>query len=293
MTRPETEDVVEEAVLLVPQLVGIDTDPVHSRCDVDEVLVELAGEVLVYRVLDGELQGDGQHVETEHRHPARPVRLLQRLPRRERRAAVEDADIVQAEESALEHVVPECVLLVDPPGEVHEELVELPLQEGPVTRPARGLLHDVHLPGGAAVNRRVHVTEVPLVGGDLSAGVQVHLVGDQLQLVLGEIEVDAGKDDAVKREIPGGKPRVFPLVGHRDDVGTLEVEPLPVAGRRAPLAVGRKDLLVEPFVHGVVIELLRPQHPRKRLAHHRAAVGGDLGGDDARVEGVGLTQAFL
>ncbi|MDC4224173.1 MAG: hypothetical protein MPW15_08085 [Candidatus Manganitrophus sp.] len=55
-------------------------------------------------------------------------------------AAVEDADVVEAEEAALEDVPALGVLAVHPPGEVEHQLVEHPLQEGQVALPAQALV---------------------------------------------------------------------------------------------------------------------------------------------------------
>ena len=44
-------------------------------------------------------------------------------------AAVDDGDVVEAEEAALEDVVALAVDLVDPPGEVDQQLVEAALEE--------------------------------------------------------------------------------------------------------------------------------------------------------------------
>ena len=57
----------------------------------------------------------------------------------QRCAAVEDADVVEAEEAALEDVVAVGVLAVDPPGEVEQQLVEDALQEGAVALPVIAL----------------------------------------------------------------------------------------------------------------------------------------------------------
>ena len=76
-----------------------------------------------------ELDGDLEHVLAEQRHPGRAVRLLQIAAGRQRRAAVEDADVVEAEEAALEDVLAEAVLAVHPPGEVQQQLVERRLEE--------------------------------------------------------------------------------------------------------------------------------------------------------------------
>ena len=53
---------------------------------------------------------------------------------------IEHADVVEAEEAALEHVLAEAVLAVDPPGEVQHQLVERRFEEFEVHFAAEGLL---------------------------------------------------------------------------------------------------------------------------------------------------------
>ena len=123
----EPQHVVVEAVLLVPHAVL--ARAVHGGGDVGEVLDELEDHVLVGAVVGGELDRELQHVLAEEGHPRRAVRLLEVAAGGQRGAAVEDADVVEAEEAALEHVLAEAVLAVDPPGEVQHELVEGRLEE--------------------------------------------------------------------------------------------------------------------------------------------------------------------
>ena len=86
-------------------------------------------------------------------------------------------------------------------------------------------------------------------------------------------------------QVPGGEPRVLPLVGHGEDVGVVEMSPvrvaavLPLRGWR-----GLAGIALQPVAHDVVVELLRPEHARERLAHHVAGVGGERLRDDASVE---------
>ncbi len=89
-------------------------------------------------------------------------------------------------------------------------------------------LDPVHLPGRPAEQRRVHVVEVPLVGGELPADVLVAGVAHQQQLRLGELRVDVGHGHAVKGEVPRGVPRILPGVRHQDHVGVAQRLPLPV-----------------------------------------------------------------
>ena len=100
----QPQQVVEEAVLLVPHLVVMLADAVHRVGDPHEVLDELEGDLLVHRVVLGEDQRHLEHALAVERHPRRPVRLLERPARRQLRAAVEDADVVEPEEAAGEHV---------------------------------------------------------------------------------------------------------------------------------------------------------------------------------------------
>ena len=89
--------------------------------------------------MDGELPCEFQHVLAEEGHPGRAVRLLEVAAGGERGAAVEDADVVEAEEAPLEDVLAEPVFAVHPPGEVQQELIERPLEEIQVYVAAQGL----------------------------------------------------------------------------------------------------------------------------------------------------------
>ena len=134
----EAQQVVVEAVLLVPHAVR--SGPVHARGDIVEVLDKLHDHVLVDGVVGGEFHGEFQHVLAEEGHPGRAVRLLQVAAGGERGAAVEDADVVEAEEPPLEDVLAEAVLAVHPPGEVQHQLVERRPEEIEVRLAAQGLL---------------------------------------------------------------------------------------------------------------------------------------------------------
>jgi hypothetical protein len=112
------------------------------------------------------------------------------------------------------------------------------------------------------------------------------------ELVLGEGRVDMGERDRVERQVPRGEPRVLPLVGHREDVGGVEVAPGRIA---AGQAAGRRrwagGVAVEPAADVVRVELLAPEHPRERLAHDHRLVVGSTRPLQLRVELVGLGAA--
>ena len=226
----------------------------------------------------------------EEGHPGGAVRLLQVAPGGQRGAAVEDADVVEAEEAALEDVLAEAVLAVHPPGEVQHELVEGRLEEVEIGLAAQGLLGAVQEQGRPGVHRRVHVAEVPLVGGDLAAGVQVQPAEHQLQLLLGEVGVHDRDRQRVEGEVPGGVPGVLPLVGHGDDVVVDHVEPLAVPEVAAAVVEGMGVVLLQPRIAVPVVVLLGPEHAGEGLAHHVGRIRRDRGRGHGRVELVRLPQ---
>ena len=121
---------------------------------------------------------------------------------------------------------------------------------------------------------------------------QVSLAEQQVELLLGEIDVDGRQGKRMERQVPGGEPRIFPLVRHRDDIVADHVEPLAVAhlmGRRPHRIVA---VFLEPFV-GVVKEvLLAPQHPGQCLPHHTRLIFADAGRGYRLIERVGLAPAL-
>ena len=74
--------------------------------DVEEVLEELGGNVLIDVVVRRQFQRDPQEVERVHRHPRGAVGLVDITAGRQRLRAIEHADVVETEEPALEDVPP-------------------------------------------------------------------------------------------------------------------------------------------------------------------------------------------
>src|SRR5260370_26564951 len=97
-------------------------------------------------------------------------------------AAVESPDIVGPKKAPLKHIFSGRVLAVQPPGEVQQQLLKTLFEKGQV-RPAAlrsfGAIQRKNRPG---VDRRVHITEVPLVGWQLAVRMQIEAVQHQLQL---------------------------------------------------------------------------------------------------------------
>ncbi len=284
----QPQDVVVEAVLLVPHVVRLVAGLVHRVGDPDEVLEELEGHLLVHRVVIGEDDRYLEHVLAVERHPRRAVRLFQRTARGQLGAAVEYADVVQAQEAAGENVAALRVLAVHPPVEVEHQALKRALQERDVL-PAEVLLDFVEEERRPRVHRGVHVAEVPLIGGHLPIGVAVQAAEHEQELLLGEVEVDQRQRQRVERQVPRRVPGVLPLVGHGDDVAVQHVEPLGVPDRARLAARERMCVvLLQPPVQVEVVELLRPEHAGERLAVYAALVLAERARRDPVVELVGI-----
>ena len=267
----QAQHVVVKAILLVPH--AIVADLVQGGADPQEVLGKLEDEIVVAGIVSGQLDRDLEHVLAEHRHPRGAVGLLEMSAGRQLGAAIEDADVVEAEETALEHALPEPILAIDPPREIDQELAERALQELDVAFAAHRLLGAILIERRPRVHRRVDVAEVPLVGRQLSVRMLIARLQHQRELMLGQVRIDARHADGVKREIPCRVPRVLPLVRHRDDVVVEHVEPLAVPDMSVRLRIERIDaVLAQPHVDVEEVVLLRPEHAGEGLAHHRCGV---------------------
>ena len=289
----QAEHVVEEAVLFVPHA-RVAAQVPHRRGDPQEVFDELECHVRVVRIGHRQLGGDFQHVLAEQRHPGGAVGLFQIAAGRQRRAAIEHADVVQPEEAALEDVASRTILAIDPPGEVEQQLLEAALEPLLVSLALLPFLQAVREDRRPGVDRRIDVAEIPLVGRNLAVGVHVPLAQHQLQLLLAEIRIDERQCDHVKGQIPGRVPGILPLVRHRDHVAVVHVVPVVVARRGlAGRLEGVGAALFQPVVHVVVVKLLAPQHSGQGLTHDIGRVGVERRGSDAGVELVGLLAPRL
>src|SRR5262249_27216675 len=146
---------------------------VHARGNVEEMLDELDDHVFVGGIVLDDLHRELEHVLREQRHPCRAVRLLQMASGGKRGTAVEDPDVVEAEEPSFEDVLAEAVLAVHPPREVQRELLERRLEEVDVYLTAEGLLRAMQKERRPGVYGRVHIAEVPLVSGKLAVGMEI------------------------------------------------------------------------------------------------------------------------
>ena len=230
-----------------------------------------------------------QHHERIEGHPRRAIRLLDDVTLGKVRP-VDRPDVVQAQEAALKDVVALAVHLVDPPGEVDDQLLEDAGKEVDVT-----CAIDLEDPDrGPGVHRWVDVVEVPFVRRERAVGVHVPLAEHEQQLVFRVLRVDVREDDGVEGEVPRGEPGVLPRVGHRHDVIGVEVTPPHVAGvcmpRRRRWFGG---IAVQPSRYVVPEELLAPDHAGEGATHDVCLIGRDVRRREPGVEVIGFALARL
>ena len=247
--------------------------------------------VFVEGIVGSQFDGDLRHVLSEQRHPRRAVGLLQISTRGQRRAAIEDADIVQAQKSALKEVLAEAVLAVHPPAEVQHQLGKRALQEFHIAGAPERLLGAIQEDRCPGVNRRIHIAEVPFVGRNLTGGVQEKFLQHQVKLLLGEVEIDDAQCHGVKRQVPRRVPRILPFVGHGNYVLVDHVEPFDIAKLLA-VGIQRIDaVLLQPLVDLEAEVLLGPQHSGQRLAHDVCLVLVEARRRDGAIELVGFGRS--
>src|SRR5271155_5877535 len=95
----------------------------------------------------------------------------------------------------------------------------------------------------------------------------------QDELTLCEVWVNKSMRDAMKSQVPRGKPRIFPLVRHREHVTDVDVRPLLVPARFAFRRRCRLSrVALNPLGDVVVVTLLIPEHTCQGLTLHTSRV---------------------
>src|SRR5438128_12331464 len=111
---------------------------------------EFRGHVFVNRIGLCEFQRHGKHREAIESHPGGSVRLLEASPSWQRLRTIENADVIETEETAGEKSVACGVFAVHPPGQIEQQLRECAFKQSSITLPAR-TCPLVNTPGAASV----------------------------------------------------------------------------------------------------------------------------------------------
>ena len=85
--------------------------------------------VLITRIMGGEFYRKFQHILAEKCHPGRAIRLLQVAAGWQRGTAVENTDIIKAQEPTFKYIFAKPVFPVYPPGKIQQSLLKADLQK--------------------------------------------------------------------------------------------------------------------------------------------------------------------
>ena len=126
------------------------------------------------------------------------------------------------------------------------------------------------------MHRRIDVAKLPLIGGNLAVGMHIPIAQKEQQLLFGKMGVEAGKGQHVKSAVPGGVPRVFPFVGHGDDVAVEEVPPVEIA---LLAGSGGAAFVRLPIGDDIVVKLFAPEQAGIGLARNIFFLISQIGGN--------------
>ena len=112
--------IVVKFIFFIPKTDSFATQIVHRRGDAEEMFEELGRDVFVNVIFHRQFDRDTHQVERKHSHPTGAVALFQMSAVRKRSAAIEYADVVEAEESAFENIFAFGIFPIHPPGERRE-----------------------------------------------------------------------------------------------------------------------------------------------------------------------------
>src|SRR6266567_205544 len=184
------QHVVEKLVLLVPKPDAFATKIVHRGSDAEKVLKEFRRYTLVNWIFTREFDRDPQHVEAKHSHPACAIALLKTAAVRERLVAIEHANVIKPQETALEDIVALGIFAVHPPGETDEQLMEDRLQKCAIAAAALFSFDLINPPGSPPDHGRINIAKMPFVCGDLAIRMLVPLAHDEIELALRKLRID-------------------------------------------------------------------------------------------------------
>ncbi len=163
------------------------------------------------------------------------------------------------------------------------------LQEQAIPLATAALLYFVDSPRGPGVDGRVHIVKRPFVRGKLAVRAHIPFAEQQSELILRTVRVDQREGNTMESQVPGSIPGIFPLVGHRKDVGIVDELPGVVS---TLLALGRGRRLdgvtLQPALDFVMVELLAPKQSSEGLTLDRARILGEIGRNHRGVELIGL-----
>ena len=175
------------------------------------MLEELDSKPFVNSIFFSKFECNAHEVKAKHAHVPARIRLFKNRAIRHFHAAIDNGNVVHAQESAFKNIVALAVNLVDPPSKVDDKFVETSFEKITVCFPSLGSLHVINTPNRPSMNRRIKIREFPFIGRYLAIRVLELLKQQEVKLFLGEFRINPSNRRAGESKIPCSKPRVFPF----------------------------------------------------------------------------------
>ena len=118
----------------------------------------------------------------------------------------------------------------------------------------------VNAPRRPRNDRRINITEIPFVCGDLTVWMLVPFAHDEIELALSKFRIHQRQWNAMKSEVPRCVPWEFPLIRHRHDTLVVEMTPSRVASlftflrRRGKLQAECPELRFDHVCHARTVD---------------------------------------
>mmetsp|Transcript_25840 Transcript_25840/g.42091 ORF Transcript_25840/g.42091 Transcript_25840/m.42091 type:complete len:226 (-) Transcript_25840:354-1031(-) len=217
-------------------MLGVVGNPGHRPRNQQEMLRKFAGNAFVHRIVQGQFQSHAHERQAVEGHPAGPIRLIDHSTIGKWLASVHHSNVVQTQKSSLKNIPPFRIFSIHPPLKVQHHLVEELFQKAQVSNISTGFaIHLKDAPNSPRVHGGIDIIEVPFIGWKLPIGVHKPLGCQEPQLLLGKTRIHQSQRQAMKRQIPGGIPGIFPFVWHGDHVQVVEMIPIFIS----PATAGR------------------------------------------------------
>src|SRR5205807_7901325 len=96
--------IVVKLVFFIPKADAFAAEIVHGGGDAEEMFEKLCRDIFVNVIFTRQLDRDAHQVKGKHSHPTSAIALLEMAAVGKARVAIEDADVIEPEESALENI---------------------------------------------------------------------------------------------------------------------------------------------------------------------------------------------
>ena len=189
-----------------------------------------------------------------------------------RRGPVEDADVVQPQETPLEKCCrPSASLRFTHQVKFNRSLWKTfwpAKSQGRLHRPGCRFSILYTAPCRPGMHGGIYIAKVPTsYAGICPLGCMYHSLTKQPKLIFRKVRVHQGQWYAMKGEIPRRKPGVFPFVRHREDFGVIQMVPVGVAALVSVRWRRRLGFVAfDPLRNVEVVKLFGPDQTRESLA---------------------------